>query len=397
MELSMFPYIYIGTIYRQYVRLRCVVILIAVSYLVSISSYTCASRHVCPSAACPADQHRMKCFIPAHWPHIDASSSKISHTFATSMEDGVDESASTPEMESALNDPELEDWKTDMADIPGAWRMFYPLSLMHTVGISAYPNIRPSVLFYNISGAVVGPEHKDSGKGGWVLDADTPVHIDDGTSYLHNRRFAVVLLSSKSFSNIKLVLLGRMFYSKEYVMKELKDVVQLRAVMFIGQAFVESWRSQELTETLQRIRRRITVLDRQGNEVDPLTWEFLPLNKPGSPFRWMHGNDKWKLLGPCTGYRVLGSVYNVPHQPMFLDKYNDEEIYDYVDPAKVNKTMYTAPELIEKETRAVIEAAFAKNKGTQFKLYNQDYMEEFYNEMVELAKNGPEYYKNVMQ
>ncbi|CDR94390.1 hypothetical protein, conserved [Babesia bigemina] len=302
---------------------------------------------------------------------------------------------------------ELDGWKADRADIPGPWRIFYPLSLKDTVGLYPNVNIRPSVLFCDITGAVTGPEHPDSGKGSFLLDAGDSVDIDDGESFVHNRKFATVLLSGKNFSNIRLVLLGRMFYSKTYVLNELKGVVRMRSAMFVGQAFVESYvcatakqhmpsqRNPSVTEALHRIKRRITVvgataarrirsqLDRQGNEVDPLTWELQPLNAPGSPFRWMHGTDKWKLLGPCTAYRVLGPGVHIPHKPMIYDKYRMADLYNMVDPLKLNKTPYTALEKIEEETRRVIDAVFEPTDKpmNEFRVTDRDYLNQLYEEV----------------
>ncbi|GFE54122.1 hypothetical protein BaOVIS_015260 [Babesia ovis] len=362
---------------------------------------------VCPGgnivAAKATINHRNKCFIPTFRTPYTSTGLNITQIHATKeVEDidtipGIDGDQDEPRDPTA-GDRSLDEWKSDMADIPGAWRIYYPIVLKDTVGLLPYPGIRPSVIFCDISGSVVGPENDESGKGAFLLDAGEAVTIEDEDSYIHNRRICMIMLSGKTYSNIRVVLLGRMFYSKDYVLDELGGVVQMRAAMFVGQAFVESFRSPELTEALERIKRRITVLDGRGNEVNPLTWEYQPLNNPGSPFRWMHGTDKWKYMGPCTAYRVLGPGLNISHKPMIFDKYNDEDIYNIVDPAKMNKTIYTKPEKIEQETKKVLDAIFQSSDDPKrkFKMDNEAYLNEFYQEMLTLAKNGPDYYKNVM-
>ncbi|KAK1936239.1 hypothetical protein X943_002299 [Babesia divergens] len=291
-----------------------------------------------------------------------------------------------PLTDQTMEDRSLDPWKTDMADIPGPWRIFYPLALDDAVGLNPNTDIRPSVLFCDISGAVTGPEHPNSGQGSFVLDAKESIDVDDGTTYVHNRKLAMVLLSGKTYSNIRLALLGRIFYSKRYVLNELKGIVRMRAAVFVGQAFVESYRNSELAEALQRIQRRITVLDDQANEVNPLTWEYQPLNRRGSPFRWMHGTDEWKLLGPFTAHRVLGSTVTIPHEPMILDKYNDADIYNIVDPLKINRTKYTSFDKIEEETKRVIDTLFLTDKKSEFCIKDESYLNGLYEE-VRLLQN----------
>ncbi|ORM39382.1 uncharacterized protein BXIN_3052 [Babesia sp. Xinjiang] len=332
-------------------------------------------------AATAANNYRKHCFIPVHRPVISSVGMKIhsSDAYEKAPTVKIDIEEDLPKDPTA-GDASLYQWKCDMADIPGAWHIYYPLSLKDTVGLSPNAGLRPSVLFCDISGSVTGPQHPDSGKGAFVLDAGESVDVDDSESYVHNRRLAMIMLSGKNYSNIRLVLLGRIFYSKNYVLNELNGLVQMRAAMFIGQAFVE------------------TYLDSEGNEVDPLTWEYQALNERGSPFRWMHGNDKWKLLGPFTSYRVLGPDVKVPHRPMIFDNYSDLEIYNMVDPLKLNKTPFTQLDKVEQETKRVIDAVFepSDDPKKQFQV-PQTYVNEFYQEMVELAKEGPQYYKDVME
>lgn len=349
--------------------------------------------------------YRNKCFITAHRKLLQTFKSPVSaRRIKAAVKNGyspgvrmMEEEGEKATNDSILTDKSLDPWKADMADIPGAWRIYYPLALDDAEGLNPNTNLRPSVLFCDISGGVTGPEHPDSGQGSFILDGKESVDIDDGETYVHNRKIAMVILSGKTYSNLRLVLLGRVFYSKRYVLNELKETIHMRAAMIVGQAFIESYRSEELAETLERIKRRITVLDSDGNEVDPVTWEYMPLNTPGSPFRWMHGTDKWKYLGPFTAHRVLGSTVNVPHAPMMFDKYNDATIYRMVDPLKLNKTKYTTLEKVEEETRRVLDAMFDTEDKSEFNIKDQSYINQFYEEMVQLAKTGPDLYKGSMQ
>ncbi|GIX62941.1 DNA-directed RNA polymerase IV subunit 1 isoform X1 [Babesia caballi] len=340
------------------------------------------------AAATAAGGHRNQCFIASRMPRVTQSEVEMSRRTAHSAAqepkphpEASSDAGATPEEDPTAGDPTLDGWKADMADIPGPWRIYYPCALKDTVGLSPNANIRPSVLFFDISGAVAGPEHPKSPTGAFVLDAGDSVDVDDGESFVHSRRLAVVMLSAKTYSNIRLLLLGRAFYSKEYVLNEIKGLVKMRAVMFVGQAFVESY------------------LDKQANEVDPLTWEYQPLNAPGSPFRWMHGTDKWKLLGPFTAYKLLGPDVRLPHKPMIFDKYSDPEIYNYVDPLSLNKAQYTKVENIETETRRVIDAVFqvSDNPKKAFRVAGRAPLDQFYDEMVQLAKAGPEFYRGNME
>ncbi|GBE60448.1 hypothetical protein, conserved [Babesia ovata] len=320
--------------------------------------------------------------------------------------EGNAENNSKPRQDPTEGNKELDGWKADRADIPGPWRIFYPLSLKDTVGLSPNVNLRPSVLFCDITGAVTGPEHPDAGKGSFILDAGESVDIDDGESFVHNRKFGMIILSGKNYSNLRLVLLGRMFYSKTYVLRELKGVVRMRSAMFLGQAFLESY-VRHIHNIVHIVAEKSCChgsaaqdqkkdhCGSEGNEVDPLTWELQPLNAPGSPFRWMHGTDKWKLLGPFTAYRVLGPGVKVPHKPMIYDKYNMKDLYNMVDPLKLNKTPYTAPEKIEEETWRVIQALFEPTDKpmNEFRVTDQNYLNQLHEEMVQLAKQGPDFYK----
>ncbi|EKX73912.1 conserved hypothetical protein [Theileria equi strain WA] len=305
---------------------------------------------------------------------------------------------SCSKVEESEIDPEFESWKRDLVEIPGPWKAFLPDSLDKAKAIDPTPGTRPLLLFCDISGRVTGPETIDSPKGSFILDAKELRLVDDGENFIHSRKFVIILLSGIQFSNLRLVMAGRIFYSKNHVIDKIHGAVKLRSAFCVGQAFIESYDNAYAKEALTRLDRKVVTYDNYGNETDPLEWKYQELEAVGSPFRWMHGTNDWKLLGPFTLYKSLGGRPPLKERKHLFYPFNLEEVYNVVDPFQLSCKNHTAIQDLEKETHDVITRLFEPTeKLSNITIKDPKYLKELENELIQLGTQGPSFYKNTME
>ncbi|KAK2196755.1 hypothetical protein BdWA1_002004 [Babesia duncani] len=70
----------------------------------------------------------------------------------------------------------------------------------------------------------------------------------------------MLLLSAKNFSNLRLILAGRVYYSKHPVIIGMEGILKMHAAMFIGQAFLEDYENPVAKEALVRFKHKVTMV-----------------------------------------------------------------------------------------------------------------------------------------
>ncbi|KAF5153453.1 putative integral membrane protein [Theileria parva strain Muguga] len=291
-----------------------------------------------------------------------------------------------------------EEWRKDMADTVGVWSIFYPYDLYKAEAFLPGADIRPNLLFLDIAGRVRGPGDYGSPEGCYILDSKEYHHLEDSNNLVHSRRCVMVMYGRVRYSNLRLVLAGRMFYAGGLALEGLDPLLNATSAIFLGHTFLESYKNEVYAEKMKTLKRKVSFIDKQGNEINPVNWEYQKLDGLGSSFRWMHGNSKWKLVGPFTCYKSFGVNYNTGSDNSFFPEYADDAIYNVFDPLEHFCRKFTSREYLEDEVRTIIRSVLkGSDKMTKIKVEDENYLNNLEEELVALGDQGPDYYRGTFE
>uniref|UniRef100_A0A3B0MGX6 Uncharacterized protein n=1 Tax=Theileria annulata TaxID=5874 RepID=A0A3B0MGX6_THEAN len=277
----------------------------------------------------------------------------------------------------------FEEWKKDMSRTVGVWSIYYPYDLFKAKHFMPGADIRPNLLFLDIAGRVRGPGEYGSPEGCYLLDSKEYHHMEDSNNVLHSRKCVMVMYGSIRYSNLRMILAGRMFYSGGLVLKGLDPLLNSTSAIFLGHTFLESYKNEYYMDFISKLKRKISFIDRQGNEIDPANWEYQKLDGYGSDFRWMHGNEKWKLLGPFTSYKSYGVNYDNGAENSFFSQYADEAIYNVFDPLEHFCRKFTSREYLEEEVHTIVRSVLkGSDKMTKIKVEDENYLNNLEEEVI---------------
>ncbi|UKK00621.2 hypothetical protein MACK_000695 [Theileria orientalis] len=293
----------------------------------------------------------------------------------------------------------LDEWKKDMSDMAGVWYTFYPPAMSKARQFVQNQYIRESSLYLDGVGIVSQPDDIDSPSGAYLLESKDFHHLTDESSSVHSRRCVMVLKSPELHNNLRVIMAGRVFYSDQ---TEPADIVKfnIRPALFIGQTFIESYENEAMVEALTRLIRKMRRYTNEGVQYSAKTWRLYSLEGKGSEFRWMHGNEKWKLLGPFTSYKKLNQEFEedceeeIGTVDYFDDEYEeeypvDEMYYNVVDPLTLIRKSYVGRNELEEKVSKLVSEVFTNRNGMDgIRIENKEYLKALEKEVCLLYLFG---------
>ncbi|UVC54135.1 hypothetical protein MACJ_003469 [Theileria orientalis] len=287
----------------------------------------------------------------------------------------------------------------------GVWYTFYPPAMSNARQFVQNQYIREYSLYLDNAGIVSPPDDIDSPKGTYLLDSKDFHHLADEDNSVHSRRCVMVLKSPEFHNNFRVIMAGRVFYSEQTEPANI-DKFDIRPALFIGQTFIESFDSQAMVEAMTRLSRKMRRYTNEGVQYPVKTWRLYSLEGKGSEFRWMHGNEKWKLLGPFTSYKNLNQEFEEDFEEeigtvdYFDDEYEeeypvDELYYNVVDPLTLIRKSYVGRNQLEEEVAKLVSEVFTNRTGMDgIRIENKEYLKALENELIALGDKGPDYYRD---